>query len=129
MEYSIRYISGVIGGQLIQFREDCPVEHLLLDSRRLIFPESTLFFALKGPRRDGRIFLEELYRRGVRNFVVQEPFSPETVTGTHGTMPLANIIMVKDTLVALQELAAVHRQPFAIPVIGITGSNGKTIVK
>jgi Alr-MurF fusion protein len=115
------------------------MEHLLLDSRRLIFPDTSLFFSLKGPRRDGSLFLEELYRRGVRNFVVQETpgggMAGSTVAGSAGgsaaekLFPEANIILVKDALQALQQLAAYHRRQFILPVIGITGSNGKTIVK
>lgn len=72
MNYTIRHIAEILGGTFIQFAADTPVEHLLLDSRRLIFPDTTIFFSLKGPRRDGRAFLEELYIRGVRNFVVQD---------------------------------------------------------
>ena len=113
-------ICQILGGRFLQCRSDDPVEHLLLDSRRLIFPDTSLFFSLKGPRRDGARFLTELYRRGVRNFVVQE----EAEIGED-----ANVILVEDTLIALQQLAAHHRQQFTIPVIGITGSNGKTIVK
>jgi len=124
MKYSIRHIAEIIQGSLLQFHGDDPVEHLLLDSRRLIFPDTSLFFSLKGPRRDGRLFMEELYKRGVRNFVVEEGVgvSGESFSG-------ANIIQVKDTLAALQLLTAFHRRQFSFPVIGITGSNGKTIVK
>ncbi|HVU55055.1 MAG TPA: bifunctional UDP-N-acetylmuramoyl-tripeptide:D-alanyl-D-alanine ligase/alanine racemase, partial [Puia sp.] len=113
---------------------DDAVEHLLLDSRRLIFPDTSLFFSLKGPRRDGALFIEELYRRGVRNFVVEDGgLAGETLSGTgvagDGALPGANILRVDDTLAALQRLAAFHRRAFSIPVIGITGSNGKTTVK
>jgi alanine racemase len=153
MKYNIRYINEIIGGTFLQLRNDDPVEHLLLDSRRLIFPDTSLFFSLKGPRRDGGVFIEELYRRGVRNFVVQEEKTPEGAadlrsadesaggiagegtkrTGGRGgwsdELAEANIIRVGDVLAALQQLAGWHRRQFAIPVIGITGSNGKTIVK
>jgi alanine racemase len=122
MEYSIKYIGDVIGGRWPQFHSDDAIGQLLLDSRRLIFPATSLFFALKGPRRDGAKFIPDLYRRGVRNFVIGEDWSPPT-------LPEANIIVVKDALTALQTLAAWHRRRFDIPVIGITGSNGKTIVK
>jgi alanine racemase len=122
MDYSIKYICDVTGGRWRQFHADDAVGELLLDSRRLIFPASSLFFALKGPRRDGSRFVGELYKRGVRNFVVAAPI---TLTDT----PDANIIIVDDTLAALQTLAAAHRGVFSLPVIGITGSNGKTIVK
>jgi alanine racemase len=95
---------------------------LLTDSRRLIFPGTTLFFALSSQRRTGEQFIDELYQRGVRNFVVNNKINIKNYQNT-------NIILVKNSLVALQQLAAFHRSKFDIPVIGITGSNGKTIVK
>ena len=122
MSYTIRHIAGIMEGEFLQFRGDDPIGNLLLDSRRLIFPATSLFFALRGPRRDGQGYLEELHRRGVRNFVVMG-------TTEIGRLPDANIIKVADTLAALQQLAAFHRAQFSIPVIAITGSNGKTIVK
>ncbi|HWK04584.1 MAG TPA: bifunctional UDP-N-acetylmuramoyl-tripeptide:D-alanyl-D-alanine ligase/alanine racemase [Puia sp.] len=132
MKYAIEHIKEIVQGTWLQFRRNDPVEHLLLDSRRLIFPDTSLFFSLKGPRRDGSHFIEELYRRGVRNFVVEEgPASraiAESSPAPH-TIAEANIILVKDSLAALQQLAAYHRRQFSLPVIGITGSNGKTIVK
>jgi alanine racemase len=121
MKYPIRDIADIVKGQWQQFRTDDAIEHLLLDSRRLIFPATSLFIALRGPRRDGRRFMEELYRRGVRNFMMEGEAAD--------TMPDANIIVVPDTLEALQALAAWRRRQFSIPVIGITGSNGKTTVK
>ena len=129
MEYSVRYIGEVIGGDWLQFHADCAIEQLLLDSRRLIFPGSSLFFGLKGPRRDGGRFVGELYKRGVRNFVVEKGWSGGGPVGVVSDMPEANILVVEDALLALQRLAAAHRREFAIPVIGVTGSNGKTIVK
>jgi len=134
MKYAIQHIAEIVGGSFLQFRGDDVVEHLLLDSRRLIFPDTSLFFSLKGPRRDGGLFIEELYKRGVRNFVVggalpgPEPSGDGTLPG-EGALAGANIVRVDDTLAALQRLAAFHRRAFSIPVIGITGSNGKTTVK
>ncbi len=97
------------------------VKWLLTDSRSLCFPENTLFFALKTKHGDGHRFIEELYARGVRSFVVQDvPI---------GDFPDANFLLVQDTLMALQRLAERHRETYDIPVIGITGSNGKTTVK
>lgn len=122
MSYTVRHIAEIVGGAFLRFHADDPIEHLLLDSRRLIFPARSLFFALRGPRRDGGLYIQELYRRGVRNFVVMG--SPD-IAG----MPDANVLNVADTLVAVQALAAWHRAQFSIPVIAITGSNGKTIVK
>ena len=136
MNYSIRHIATIVQGEFLSFRGDDTIEHLLLDSRRLIFPATSLFVALKGPQRDGRRFLEELYRRGVRNFIVQDGAAPgaDRIAAADGlpadgALADANMIIVHDTLMALQQLAAWHRQQFSIPVIGITGSNGKTIVK
>jgi len=120
--YSINRIATILQGHFTRFHHDDVIEHLLLDSRRLIFPETSLFFALPGPRRGGHLFIKELYERGVRNFVVYEEISGSAYKD-------ANIILVPDTMRALQQLASFHRQQFVIPIIGITGSNGKTIVK
>ena len=98
------------------------IEHLVVDSRKIVFPKTSLFFALRGPRRDGHEFIKEAYEKGVREFVI----SRHTNTANY---PEANFFKVKDVLKALQILAAIHRAGFNYPVIGITGSNGKTIVK
>lgn len=98
------------------------IQHLLTDSReRLIDPAATLFFALRTPKNDGARYIEDLYARGVRAFVVHE------LPGqTHDD---AHYFVVDDTLAALQSLAAERRDRYTGPVIGITGSNGKTVVK
>jgi alanine racemase len=99
------------------------VSQLLIDSRKLIHPESSLFFAIRGERHDGHRYLSDLYGKGVRNFVVSVlPAEP-----SH--FEQACFMLVPDTLKALQQISISHRQQFHIPVIGITGSNGKTIVK
>ncbi|WP_205509385.1 bifunctional UDP-N-acetylmuramoyl-tripeptide:D-alanyl-D-alanine ligase/alanine racemase [Longitalea arenae] len=122
MKYFIDNIASIIKGQWLMQHENSLIEQLLTDSRKLIFPQTSLFFALKGPRRDGHSFITALYKKGVRNFVVSEAVDITQLAG-------ANIIQVTDTLQALQTLAAWHRRQFSLPVIGITGSNGKTIVK
>ncbi|MEI8047945.1 MAG: bifunctional UDP-N-acetylmuramoyl-tripeptide:D-alanyl-D-alanine ligase/alanine racemase [Bacteroidota bacterium] len=123
-EYSIAEITHIVKGELIQkSNENALVNELVIDSRRLIVPEGSLFFALTSKRNDGHKYIEELYNRGVRNFVVEN--EPVNLLLLYD----ANIIKVKNTLFALQSLAAAHRRQFDIPVIGITGSNGKTIVK
>lgn len=97
------------------------VNWLLTDSRSLCFPEETLFFAIRTARGDGHRYIPSLYRRGVRAFVVSErPTVP---------YPDATYLLVPDTRSALQRLAERHRERFDVPVIGITGSNGKTVVK
>ncbi|MDP4255773.1 MAG: bifunctional UDP-N-acetylmuramoyl-tripeptide:D-alanyl-D-alanine ligase/alanine racemase [Bacteroidota bacterium] len=135
MKYSIAHIAGILDGEFFPGREmrgatEFVIEHLLVDSRRLIFPDTTLFFARRGPGRDGRRFVEDLYKRGVRSFVVHEaPEAERLPEAGSQQMPEANFIVVPDTLAALQRLAAWHRRQYDLPVIGITGSNGKTIVK
>ncbi|MCY7310785.1 MAG: Mur ligase domain-containing protein, partial [Chitinophagaceae bacterium] len=121
MSYYISHIARIINAE-VSVADDTVIEHLLLDSRKAYSPASSLFFAIEGVRRDGHQFIPELYKRGIRNFII----SREIETGEY---PDANFLSVNDTVIALQQLAAHHRQQFSIPVIGITGSNGKTIVK
>lgn len=120
MTYTVRKIAELFGGRFVAVNPDAPVNHLLLDSRKVIYPEVSLFFAIKGKNHDGHRFIGSLQSAGVRNFVVQ---SEKYVTGD------ANFIVVNDSLEALQHLAQTHRAEFSYPVIAITGSNGKTIVK
>lgn len=122
MEYSIKEIAGIIGASAKKLH-DSKISILLTDSRRLSFPEQSLFFALQTKSNDGHAYIQGLYKLRVRNFVVSEE-RPEFTS-----MPGANFLVVKDTLRALQKLAAYHRKQFNIPIVGITGSNGKTIVK
>ena len=120
MTYTIDEIAQVIGAER-KGTTEAKINWLLIDSRSLCFPEETLFFALKTEKNDGHKYIEELYRRGVRNFVVESL----PIQGTKD----CNFLMVKSPLKALQDLAAYHRSQLDIPVIGITGSNGKTTVK
>ena len=120
--YSIDQINNIVKGRWWQHAGAATIEYLLPDSRKLLFPATSLFFALKGPRRDGHSFVSELYEKGVRNFLLSDEQGLALPAD-------ANIIIVKDVLQALQALAAWHRKQFLYPVIGITGSNGKTIVK
>ena len=116
----ISLISTLIGAHRIGEAET-QVDWLLTDSRSLVFPEQTLFFAIRTQKNDGHRYIDELYRRGVRAFVVSK--APEAPKAD------ANYLLVPSPLRALQRLAERHREEFDIPVIGITGSNGKTIVK
>lgn len=122
--YTISHIADIVKGELAPAHNSSTnIHHLLIDSRKLTNPESSLFFAIKGERHDGHKFIEELYEKGVRSFVVN------TVPSSAARLPEASFIKVDDTLEALQQLCVHHRKQFDIPVIGITGSNGKTIVK
>ncbi|RFZ84428.1 bifunctional UDP-N-acetylmuramoyl-tripeptide:D-alanyl-D-alanine ligase/alanine racemase [Mucilaginibacter terrenus] len=117
--YPVSEVKSIINasGDIINHNS---ISVLLTDSRRITNPAASLFFALSD-RRNGHEFIADAYASGVRNFVVkqQQAFM----------MPDANFLMVDNVLAALQKLAAHHRSQFNIPVIGVTGSNGKTIVK
>jgi Alr-MurF fusion protein len=104
-------------------------DYLLTDSRQLVFPAQTLFFAIRGERHDGHAFVESLYHQGVRQFVVEQKSITDSFQKILNSLSAAQIWVVEDALKALQLLAKNHRQKFAIPVVAITGSNGKTIVK
>ena len=127
MQYTIGEIANIIGATIVCGGENDDatarkINWLLTDSRSLCFPEQTLFFALKTQRNDGHRYIGELYKRGVRNFVV---------TSTEGTDSLSGACFLKvgNTLNALQTIAGHHRSRFDIPVVAITGSNGKTTTK
>jgi alanine racemase len=122
--FRIAEIVSILHAQRISGRStDSVISHLLTDSRRLSGPEGCLFFALESACNDGHRYIGELYKKGVRHFVVQH--IPDNVTDKTD----ADFLVVENTLDALQQLAAAHRKRFTIPVTGITGSNGKTIVK
>ena len=119
--YSLHEVADIVGGQLVGAAEGKSISDLLIDSRHLVDARQALFFALKSARNDGHKYIKELYDKGLRSFVVKR--LPDEM------LPDAAFVVVPDTLKALQTLAAYHRQQFDVPVIGITGSNGKTIVK
>lgn len=121
MIYTIEKITTLIGARRIG-HADAKIGWLLTDSRSLCFPEETLFFALRSQRNDGHKYIDDLYRRGVRNFVVENDMFASQHTD-------ANFLVVPSPLEALQRLAERHRDEFDIPIVGITGSNGKTMVK
>lgn len=122
MSYTIENIVNLLDVKRIGNYES-NVDWLLTDSRSLCFAEETLFFALKSKRNDGHKYIPDLYERGVRNFVVSDlPQNMDAYTD-------ANFLQTDNPLKALQKLAEKHRAKFDIPVVGITGSNGKTVVK
>ncbi|HPE96616.1 MAG TPA: bifunctional UDP-N-acetylmuramoyl-tripeptide:D-alanyl-D-alanine ligase/alanine racemase [Chitinophagales bacterium] len=118
--YTVGQIAGILGagGQIVS--PEAGVGRLFTDSRKLYAGDQGLFIAIRGPHHDGHRYLDEAYRSGIRNFLVSDG---------GGWQPDANYLLAADTVRALQMLAAFHRQQFAYPVIGITGSNGKTVVK
>lgn len=123
MNYSIDKIAENINAKRLGDAE-AQISFILTDSRSLCFPEETLFFALRSERNDGHHYIDELYHRGVRNFVVEQ--LPDAFSSIYKQ---ANFLQVDNSLLALQQLTTCHRSAFTIPIVGITGSNGKTMVK
>lgn len=122
MSSNIEEIASIMGATRVG-TTPAHVDWILTDSRSLCFPEETLFFALKTKRNDGHKYIYDLYTRGVRNFVVSDlPEKPSEYKD-------ANFLVLDRPLKGLQKLATYHREQFQVPVVGITGSNGKTIVK
>lgn len=123
--YSLSEIVAIIDGQLVDPDITCdqPIRFLSFDSRTILSGKETLFFALKSDRNDGHHFIEDAIAREVTSFVVEDLPAKTQLNA------VAYFIVVKSSLAALQKLAAFHRRRFTYPVVGITGSNGKTIVK
>jgi alanine racemase len=120
--YTVQEIKKITGAKATVANPDAVIRTLGTDSRKLTDVIRTLFFALKG-RRDGHEYLKEIYDLGVRNFVITDKALDTN------SFKDANFFLVKDSLRALQSLGAYHRRQYNYPVIAITGSNGKTIVK
>lgn len=116
--------ANICNGKVINFQNDFPVRHLLTDSRKAIVSDASVFFAIKGEHHDGHQYLKDLYKKGIKQFVVEREAQISKTM-----FPTANIIEVKSAVTALQQLAAHYRSTFNIPIIGITGSNAKTIIK
>lgn len=122
MQYTAGQIKEILKADGRLAMPESRVTRLLTDSRSLTFPEETLFFAIRTKHGDGHDYIRTLYNKGVRNFVVND-------IATFGDIADANFILTGDSLAALQAIARHHRSQFDIPIVGITGSDGKTIVK
>jgi len=122
LNYSLGSISKVINAKLIG-NSNLLVNSIIIDSRKVVASANSLFFALVGDQHDGHNFIGELHSKGVGLFVVS------AINNFPELYPDASFLQVENTLVAFQQLAKYHREHFHYPVIGITGSNGKTIVK
>ncbi len=121
--YALPEVAEIIDGRLTG-NDEAMVRFLLIDSRRILLPAESLFFALRSKQDDGHRYIGELIQKGVRAFVVDH--IPHEVAECSRD---ASFIVVHDVLEALQKLAAAHRARHAYPVLAITGSNGKTVVK
>ncbi len=120
--FSFLQLPDIIEGKMLQQAKDEVIEYLIIDSRKLIASPRSLFFAIKGVRNDGHLHIATAYKQGIRLFIVEQDVEIEK-------FPAANFFKVISSVVALQNLAIAHRKQFDYPVIGITGSNGKTIIK
>ncbi len=115
-------IVTITQGKVIQLASDRNINHLVIDSRKAIATDDALFFAIKGDRHDGHLFIPSLYQTGMRQFIVENDADIQQ-------FPQGNFLKVTSAIEALQKITAFHRKQFNIPVVGITGSNGKTIIK
>lgn len=118
MEWQLKKIANNLGVNSDSL-PDIIIDHISIDSRTILQPESTLFIALSGERHDAHQYIPDLIKKGVKAFIVQETIENEQTA----------FIQVNDTLAAFQQLATIYRNQFSLEVIGVTGSNGKTIVK
>ncbi len=121
MTYTLSDIATVISGKL-SGKKSGTITDIVTDSRSTFFPDKILFFAIVGERHNGHAYIAELYERGVRAFVVSEEVDVKKYADV-------TFIKVENTLQALQALATHHRRQLTYPVVSVTGSNGKTIVK
>jgi alanine racemase len=113
----------IIHGDFLQFYKDYPISHLSTDSRKTIFNHSSLFFAIHGKIHDGHDYIDDLYKNNIRQFIVEKH------NFNFSNYPQANFFKCDDSIHAIQALATYYRQLFKLTLLGITGSNGKTIVK
>jgi Alr-MurF fusion protein len=120
--YSFEEIAQIVHGEVLQSSNTTSISRVLLDSRKISQPKDSLFIAIKGARHNSHAFIAEVYAAGVRAFVVEQDVDVAALAG-------ANVLRVKNSIAALQQMAAHRRALHTFPVIGITGSNGKTIVK
>ena len=118
-------IANILQATPIQQCTDPAIDALLTDSRKLLFPAATLFFSISSQQKNANDFIGPLYKRGVRCFITDNEFNNNKLK----KFPEGNFIKTENVLFALQAIAAHHRKQFQYPVIGITGSNGKTITK
>ena len=135
LNYTIKEIASITQGT-VRGDSKVIVNSLFIDSRNHFNENNSLFIAINGQFNDGHEYLIELYQKGLRNFIIERTAREKLINNVRFfkknknlQFSEANIIVVENAVVALQKIAAHHRRKFDIPVVGITGSNGKTIVK
>ncbi len=117
-------LGEIMDGQILHLSHDNLITRILTDSRQLAVHDEAIFFAIKGINHDGHQYLEQALNQGIVNFVVQHP-----IVNLSANFAEANVISVSNSVRALQDLVAHHRSQFKLPILGITGSNAKTIIK
>lgn len=122
MNFSLRHIAKIIHAEVVGDLKEITIRKIVTDSRKIIDTNGVVYAAISGERHDGHSFIKECFDKGIRYFIVEK--KPTTVSESE-----AVFLVVKNTVRALQEIATAHRKQFHYPVIGITGSNGKTVVK
>jgi len=117
-------IVDITAGKIISDNYSGFIKQFITDSRSVVNPQAGIFVAIKGIQHDGHHYIESLYEKGVRQFIIEQGNTFDQDLLDH-----SNIVLVRNSIEALQKIASFHRSQFRIPIIGITGSNGKTIVK
>jgi len=128
MAYTIEKIREVINGSYLKNNQRflTTIEHIQIDSRKIVFPDSSIFIAIEGVNQDGHKFINEAYKEGIRSFIINEnKFDHDA----YSSLTDVTIIGVENTLNALHQISSYHRKQFKFPIIAVTGSNGKTVVK
>ena len=125
MKYSVNNIKSILNAnEFGEFADDIVITDIVYDTRKITFPAESMFVALKGQLRDGHDFVQLAYEKGIRVFLVEMEYQIPIEFVTH-----CIFLKVANPIQSIQILAANHRKQFYIPIVGITGSNGKTVVK
>ncbi|MBP7497438.1 MAG: bifunctional UDP-N-acetylmuramoyl-tripeptide:D-alanyl-D-alanine ligase/alanine racemase, partial [Bacteroidales bacterium] len=127
MAFTIKQIANICKADFISAykKEEC-INYLLTDSRSIVIADNCLFIALVSKYNDGHKYIEALYKKGIKNFIVSKNI--ELIDESGSIIKDVNIILVDNTLDALQKITSEHRKGFSYPLLTITGSNGRTIV-
>lgn len=120
-------LEQITDGKCVSRTANLPINALLLDSRKISLEspaENGLFFAISGDQQDGHTYIHEVFQSGIRQFIIENASAISCLPEAE-----CNVILVDNTVHALQKIVSHHRNKYSLPVIGITGSNGKTVVK
>ncbi|WKK82972.2 bifunctional UDP-N-acetylmuramoyl-tripeptide:D-alanyl-D-alanine ligase/alanine racemase [Marivirga arenosa] len=122
LKFDFSLLPNLTKGEITQLHQDHSIENIFIDSRNIVVSYKNIFIAIEGERHDGHQFIQELYSKGIRNFIIEKDVN-------YIEFAEANFFKVESSIQALQQIAGKNRAKFKGILIGITGSNGKTIVK